>query len=267
MRADISAIMNFLGMPDKKHKSHNDVNKQGKEQASLANTKKSKRSAKTVVATSFPRRYVDEEDSAESDPDHHVQVEHAMFARVKDAPPPKLTVESILGQNSCTVSSRSMWDDDHIGYARPWPRSHEEGLTAANSLYNSLKYWEEDKASSTSSKTSLTTRTQHMEISEEQLHVKPIALHKIRDSSPHAERLLADYHKHLAQNDECCYIYEAYHPKNLRCHSKELDHQKNEEDDFSPSDEQDQPIRTSPNSPNDTHGILQLSFPWFSGRW
>ena len=30
MRADISAIMNFLGMPDKKHKSHNDINRQGK---------------------------------------------------------------------------------------------------------------------------------------------------------------------------------------------------------------------------------------------
>jgi hypothetical protein len=117
-----------------------------------------------------------------------------------------------------------MWDDDHIGYARPWPRSHEEGLTAANALYSSPKYWEDDKASSTSSKTSLTTRTQHMEISEEQLHAKPIKLHKIRDSSPHAERLLADYHKHLAQNDECRYIYEANQSK---------------EDDHSPSDEQD----------------------------
>ena len=28
MRADISAIMNFLGMTDKKHKSHNDMNRQ-----------------------------------------------------------------------------------------------------------------------------------------------------------------------------------------------------------------------------------------------
>ncbi len=73
MRADISAIMNFLGMSDKKHKSHNDVNKQGKAQASLAITKKSKRSEKKVVATSFQRKYVDEEDSAESDADHNVQ--------------------------------------------------------------------------------------------------------------------------------------------------------------------------------------------------
>jgi hypothetical protein len=37
-------------------------------------------------------------------------------------------------------------------------------LTAANALYDSPKYWEDDKTSSTSSKTSLTTRTQHMEI-------------------------------------------------------------------------------------------------------
>ena len=91
MRADISAIMNFLGMPDKKHKSHNDVNKQGKEQASLANSKKLKRSAKTGVAVSFPKHHVDEEDSAASDSDHHVRVEHAMFSRIKTAPPPKLT--------------------------------------------------------------------------------------------------------------------------------------------------------------------------------
>jgi hypothetical protein len=52
MRADISAIMNFLGMSDKKHKSHNDVNKQGKAQASLASTKKSKRSEKKA----FPEK-------------------------------------------------------------------------------------------------------------------------------------------------------------------------------------------------------------------
>jgi hypothetical protein len=135
-----------------------------------------------------------------------------------------------------------MWDDDHIGSARPWPRLYEEGLTAANALYDSLKYWEDDKASSTSSKTSLTTRTQHMEISEEQLHLKPIALHKIRNSSPHAERLLADYHKHLAQDEDCCYIYEAHHPKNLRGHSEELDQKQNEEDDRAP---QDEPVTTS----------------------
>jgi hypothetical protein len=276
MRADISAFMNFLVMPDRKHKSHNYVNKQGKEQASLTNTKKLKRSAKTGVAVSFPKCYLDEEDSAASDSDYHVRVEHAMFARVKTAPPPKLTVQSIFGQNSRTVSSLSMWDDDHIGYSRPWPRLYEEGLTAANVLYDSPKYWEGEKASSTSSKTSLTTHTQHTEISEEQLHVKLIELHKIHNSSPHAERLLADYHKHLAQDEDCCYIYEAHHTKNLCGHSKELDHQQDEENDPLPQDELvtmsdpsdgAQSIRTSSNSPNDTHGILQLSFPWFSGRW
>ena len=125
-----------------------------------------------------------------------------------------------------------MWDDERIGNARPWPRSYEEGLTAAKTLYDSPKYWEDDGASSTSSKTSLNTRTRLMEISEEQYRVKPVVLHKIRDSSPHAERLLADYHKHLAQDDDCCYIYEADHPENLRGHSKERDHQQDEEDDL-----------------------------------
>ena len=102
--------------------------------------------------------------------------------------------------------------------------------------------WEDDKASSTSSKTSLTTRTQHMEISEEQLHAKPIVFHKIRNSSPHAERLLANYHKHLAQDEDCCYIYKAHHPKNLRGHSEERDHEQDEEDDRPP---QDEPVTTS----------------------
>ncbi len=57
MRADISAIMNFLGMPE--------------------------RTIKARIATSFPRRYVDEEGSAASDSDNQGQVEHAMFALVK----------------------------------------------------------------------------------------------------------------------------------------------------------------------------------------
>ena len=71
-----------------------------------------------------------------------------------------------------------------------------------------------------------------MEISEEKYREKPVVLHKIRDSSPHAERLLADYHKHLAQDDDdCCYIYEANHPKNLRDPSKERDYQQDEDED------------------------------------
>jgi hypothetical protein len=95
MRADISAIMNFLGMTDKKHKSHIDLNRHGKAQASLANTKHTKRTVKESIATSFPRRYVDEEDSAASDSDNQGHVERAMFARVKTVPPPKLTLQSI----------------------------------------------------------------------------------------------------------------------------------------------------------------------------
>jgi hypothetical protein len=180
MRADISAIMNFLGMPAQKRKSHNDMNRQGKVQTSLANTKNSKRTVKASIATSFPKRYVDEDDSDASDSDNQGQVEHAMFARVKIAPTPtgKLTVQSIYGQNSRTdsdlITSKSMWDDERIGYARPWPRSHEAGLTAASALYDTPNYWEEDKASSASSKNSLTTRTQHMEISMNDRQVKPL---------------------------------------------------------------------------------------------
>jgi hypothetical protein len=235
IRADLYAIMKFLGMTDKKPKFQNDVNKQDKEQANLAKIRKPKHTIKIGPAVSFPRRYVDEEDSEASEPEHQ-RVEHAMFSRVQAAPLPKLTVQSIFGPNSRTGSSRSVWDEDRIGYARPSPRSNEVDLTKFNALYSSPKYWEDDKASSTSSKTSLNTRTQYMEISEEQYREKPIVLHKIRDSSPYAERLLADYHKHLAQDDDCDYIYEANHPDNLR------DHQKDAEDDLAP---QDAPVTTS----------------------
>ncbi len=37
------------------------------------------------------------------------------------------------------------------------------------------------------------------------LCVKPLAIHSKRKSSPHAECLLADYHKHLEQYDSDCY--------------------------------------------------------------
>ncbi len=58
------------------------MNRQGKVQASLrlANTKNSKRTVKASIATSFQKRYVDEDDSDASDSDNQGQVEYAMFA-------------------------------------------------------------------------------------------------------------------------------------------------------------------------------------------
>ncbi len=75
-------------------------------------TKALKRKAK-VLATTFIRQYVtdDQEDSAVSDSDDEsAQNEHAMFARVQMASLPKLTVQSIYGQNSLIdlVESNSM---------------------------------------------------------------------------------------------------------------------------------------------------------------
>ncbi len=124
-----------------------------------------------------------------------------------------------------------MWDDERIGYTRPWPRSHEPGLTAASALYDVTvpNYWEEDKASSASCKNSLTTRTQHMKISMDDLRVKPPMIHSKRNSSPHAERLLADYHKH-------CYIHEDDRAK-LRGQSEEIEQAM--DGDGPPEDDQD----------------------------
>jgi hypothetical protein len=84
---------------------------------------------------------------------------------------------------------------------------------AASTLYDVPNYWEEDKASPASSKNSLTTRTQHKEISMDDLRVKSPMIHSKRNSSPHAERLLADYRKHLEQYDSDCYIHEDNHAK------------------------------------------------------
>ncbi len=55
-----------------------------------------------------------------------------------------------------------------------------------------------------------------MEISMDDLRVKPLTIHSKRNSSPHAERLLADYRKHLEQYDSDCYIQEDDHAKQLR---------------------------------------------------
>jgi hypothetical protein len=90
MRADISANMNFLDMADKKHKSHNDTNKQGKAHAGVANIKNSKRSVKASIATFFPRRSVDQEDSAASDSDDQGQVEYAILPESRLHPRPSL---------------------------------------------------------------------------------------------------------------------------------------------------------------------------------
>ena len=75
-------------------------------------------------------------------------------------------------------------------------------------------YWEEDKALSASSKKSLTTRTQHKETSMDDLRVKQLTIHSRHTPSQHAERLLADYHKHL-EHDSDCYIQEDDRSKKL----------------------------------------------------
>jgi hypothetical protein len=86
MRADIYSIMNHLGI-DKKRKSHDDLNKQGKAHAGLANakTRTSKHLVKARVTTSFPRHYVDQEESVASDSDQG-RVEHASPCNVCTSP-------------------------------------------------------------------------------------------------------------------------------------------------------------------------------------
>ncbi len=86
-----------------------------------------------------------------------------------------------------------MWDEEHIGQARPWPSLHEAGLAAASALYDTPNYWEEDKASSASSKNLLTTHTQHMETSMDDLRVKSLTIHLRHTPSQHAEHLLATW--------------------------------------------------------------------------
>jgi hypothetical protein len=100
MHADIDVIMNHIGIADKKHKSHNDLKKHGKAQASLTNIKRSKRLVKASVTTSFLKHYVDQEDSAASNSDDQDRVEHAMFAQVKIAPRPSLLFNRFMNKIS-----------------------------------------------------------------------------------------------------------------------------------------------------------------------
>ena len=155
MCADVSSILKHLGIAEKKQKPYSHLNKQGKVQASLANIKAPMRKAK-AVATSFPKHYVDQDDSAASDSDDHcAPTERAMFARVKMAPLPNLTVQSIYGQNSSTdlVKSNAMWDADRIGLNKPssWPHLHEAGMAAAKATHDSPNQWEDNASKSSAS--------------------------------------------------------------------------------------------------------------------
>ena len=68
--------------------------------------------------------------------------------------------------------------------------------------------------------------------------MKPLTIHFRHTPSPHAERLLAEYHKHL-EHDSDCYIPEDDRSKKLRGQSEEIDHEQDKEDDHPPRDGQD----------------------------
>jgi hypothetical protein len=178
VRATLNMITKHLGIHDKKRKPNIDDNQHGKAHAGLANIKDPKRKVVNLgktVATSFPKKYVDDQDSDESGSKNQ-DMEHAMLARVQMVPP-KLSIELIFGRKSSTNLEpiKQMLDEDRINLSLPRHRLNEEGLLQLKAVHDSTNYWENDKSSSTSSKNSLTSRTRLMEIHEESdLHVGPM---------------------------------------------------------------------------------------------
>ena len=208
VRATLTAITKHLGIHDKKRKPNIDDNQYGKSHAGFANHKAPKRKAVTTsksIATSFPRKYVDELDSDDSGSENQ-ETEHVMFARVQ-MEPPKLSIEQMFGRKSRTNLEpiKPMRDEDRINFSLPRHRFNEEGLLKLKAVHDSTNYWKNDKVSSTSSKSSMTSQTRLMDIREESdLHVEPLVFKKSTKVSPYAECLLADYHKQLEHHDSDC---------------------------------------------------------------
>ena len=129
-----------------------------------------------------------------------------MFARVQ-MEPPKLSIEQMFGRKSRTNLEpiKPTLDEDRIKFSLPRHRFNEEGLLKLKAVHDSTNYWENKKASSTSSKSSMTSQTRLMDIREESdLHVEPLVFKKSTKVSPYAECLLADYHKQLEHHDSDC---------------------------------------------------------------
>jgi hypothetical protein len=107
MRALLTTIIDHLGINEvRKHKGQDDMTKQAKTHAALANSKgligKPKKSTqKPKGAILMPRRYLASENSSESESSgNESPVQNAMFARVQGDPMPELSVQSIFWPKS-----------------------------------------------------------------------------------------------------------------------------------------------------------------------
>ena len=191
MRTLMQAVADHFGIACKKRKPQDEPNKQGKAQAALAKSTagngKSQKASKSL-AVSFPRGYVDQLDSEESD--GQTATEHAMFTRVQMQPLPKLTVQSIYGPNSRrdVVNTKSSWDCDRFGFYNPRPRSYEEDIAYAKRMYDPVISWDDDRCSTASSKSSLAARAQCMSLGDEAQTAKKLELSRY-SPSPHSEQL------------------------------------------------------------------------------
>jgi hypothetical protein len=95
------------------------------------------------------------------------------------------------------ANTKSSWDKDRFGFFNPRPPVFEEAIEHAKSIYDQMNPYDDDRSSTTSSKNSLVTRTQHMLLDEIAQHEKKLQLVCRPTTSPYTESLLADYHKHL----------------------------------------------------------------------
>ena len=245
VRSQMQAICEHFGITCKKIKTHDDSTafKQGKAHAGFASAKTGKgKSQKKVLGVSFPRNLVAKEDDTASDSDgQQDQVEHAMFARVQMKPMPKLTIESIYGPKSRIDLTRpkSQWDMDRFGYYNPRPDIYEEDFSKAKLIHNDVNAWDDDRVSTASSKTSLSTSTQFLSLGDKDQYAKMLEVKKQPLKSPHADRLLEDYRKNVehieidqaTMDDDCVEYIPESKSKEEEDYGQELD------DDHPPTDD------------------------------
>ena len=132
-----------------------------------------------------------------------------------------------------------MWDMDRFGFYNPRPNIYEEDISKAKMTHNVVNAWDDDRASTTSSKTSLSSRTQFLSLGDKDQYAKMLEVSRKPLKSPHADRLLADYRKNVGHIEidqatldlDCVEIFLESKPKEMEDLGQELDDAHSSQDD------------------------------------
>ena len=132
-----------------------------------------------------------------------------------------------------------MWDVDRFGFYNPRPNIYEEEISKAKLIHNDVNAWDDDRVSTASSKTSLSSRTQFLSLGDKDQYAKMLEVKKQPRKSPHADRLLEDYRKNVehieidqaTMDDDCVEYFPESKPTEEEDSGQELDDDHPHQDD------------------------------------